>query len=163
MNRFRRPRKPGPLWADWYPSHDEQRQQKQRQSQPERGQVRGWATITFPHFRHRFPVRAARDESSFGVKGNRPALIRGPSKASTAGTSVFVSNTLIAATTNPATPIERISLMGTVSRARNPMATVEAEIKERTTCLTCRYDREQWGPLCPAEIASRNRLTMRSA
>ena len=86
------------------------------------------ATIVLPQPLHRFPVHAARSQSSFGVNGIRPALIRGPSNASTAGTRVFVSNTLIPATRNPATPMERISLMGTVNKARNPMATVEAEI-----------------------------------
>ncbi len=89
----------------------------------------GCATIIFPHCRQRFPVRAARCASNFGVKGNRPRSIRGPSNTSAAGTRVFVSNTLIPVTRNPATPMERISLIGTVKRARNPMATVEAEIK----------------------------------
>ncbi len=89
----------------------------------------GCATITFPHCRQRLPVLAALCASNFGVKGNRPRLIRGPSNASNVGTRVFVSNTLIPATRNPAIPMERISLIGTVKRARNPMATVEAEIK----------------------------------
>ena len=89
----------------------------------------GCATITFPHCRQRFPVLAARCESNFAVKGIRPRSIRGPSNTSATGTRVFVSNTLIPVTRNPATPIERISLIGTVKRARNPMATVAAEIK----------------------------------
>ncbi len=89
----------------------------------------GCATISLPHCRQRFPVTASRRASNFGVNGNLPKSIRGPSQASTAGTRVFVSRTLIPATRTPATPIERISLMGTVSSARNPMATVEAEIR----------------------------------
>jgi len=78
----------------------------------------GCATIKCPHRRQRLPVVAARSASNFGVKGNRPRLIRGPSNASTVGTRVLVSNTLIPATRNPAIPMERISLIGTVKRAR---------------------------------------------
>ena len=89
----------------------------------------GCATITLPHRLQRFSVRAARCSSQLAIKGTRPALIRGPRTASSAGTRVFASNTLIPATRNPATPMERTSLMGTVRSARNPMATVEAEIK----------------------------------
>ena len=54
--------------------------------------------------------------------------MRGPSMPSTAGTSVLASSTLMPATRIPATPMERISLMGTVNSATNPMATVEAEM-----------------------------------
>ena len=73
-----------------------------------------------------------------------------------------MSKTLIPATRNPATPMERISLMGTVRRARNPMATVEAEIKRVRPAWRAAIN-EAAGPLCPAEIASRKRLTMSSA
>ena len=72
----------------------------------------GCATITCPHRRQRTPVHSARCSSNFGLKGNRPILIRGPSSPSTVGTRVFVSNTLIPATRNPAIPMERISLIG---------------------------------------------------
>src|SRR5580698_4857178 len=58
----------------------------------------GCATITFPHCLQRFPVCSARCASNFGVKGNLPTSIRGPSNASTAGTRVFVSNTLVPVT-----------------------------------------------------------------
>ena len=74
----------------------------------------------------------------------------------------IVSNTLIPATSTPATPIERISLIGTVKSARNPMATVEAEIRSvRPACRAARTEAE--GPSFPAAIASRKRLTMSSA
>ena len=87
------------------------------------------------------------------MNGNRPAFIRGPSNASTAGTRVFASNTLIPATKNPATPMERISLMGTVRRARKPMATVDAETRRvRPACRAAIA--EAVGPSCPAEMAS---------
>ena len=88
----------------------------------------GWATITFPQRLQRCPVIAALCGSNFAVKGKQPALIRGPRRASNAGTIVLASNTLIPATTQPAIPMDRTSLIGTVSSARNPMATVDAGI-----------------------------------
>ncbi len=58
--------------------------------------------------------------------------------------------------------MERISLMGTVRRARNPMATVDAEIK--SVCPAWRAAiSEAAGPSFPAQSASLKRLTMRSA
>ena len=59
-------------------------------------------------------------------------------------------------------PIERISLIGTARSAKNPIATVEAEIRRvrpaRFAAIT-----EAAGPLFPAATASRKRLIISSA
>ncbi len=85
--------------------------------------------MTLPHCLQRTPVRSARSQSSLGVKGRRPMSMRLPSRPRRAGTRVLVSRTLMPATRKPAMPMERISLMGTVRRARKPMATVDAEMR----------------------------------
>jgi hypothetical protein len=61
------------------------------------------------------------------TNGTTPASILEPRSANPAGSRVLASKTLAPATTNPATPMERISLMGTVRSAANPIATVDAE------------------------------------
>ena len=161
VNRFRRWRKPIPSRETGVEPRGLGGEQKQ--GGPARTmQARDEQQSPFPTASSAFAVRAARCESNLAVKGNRPASIRGPRTASTAGTRVFASNTLIPATSNPATPMERTSLMGTVKRARNPMATVEAEIRGVGPALRAAMT-EALSALCPAEIASRKRLTMRRA
>ncbi len=118
-----------PLWGHWYRAARPARRAEARGRRPERWQARDGRQSPFPIASSDFPCVRPDAHPTSRVKGNRPASIRGPSNASTAGTRVFVSNTLIPATRNPATPMERTSLMGTVKRARNPMATVEAEIR----------------------------------
>jgi hypothetical protein len=105
---------------------------------------------------------SARRASSLGVNGRRPASIRFPSNARTAGTTVFVSRTHIPATKNPAIPMDRISLMGTVSSARNPMPTVDAEIASVWPAWRAAMTEATDGEF-PDESASRKRLTISSA
>jgi hypothetical protein len=74
----------------------------------------------------------------------------------------LVRRTLMAATRNPARPMERISLMGTVSRARKPMATVEAEMRRVRPAWRAAITAQRevgW----PVAMASRKRLTMSRA
>ena len=69
------------------------------------------------------------------------ALMRCPTRPSTQGTMNVHSMTLKTVTNRPAIPMDRSSLMGTVNRAENPMATVVAEM------ISVR-------PACPAAISA---------
>jgi hypothetical protein len=72
------------------------------------------------------------------------------------------SMTLKTVTNRPAIPMERSSLMGTVSSAENPIATVVAEtISVPPACLAA-ISAAQPGSH-PSANASRNRLTISNA
>ncbi len=83
-------------------------------------------------------------------------------RPSTHGRMNVHSMTLKTVTSRPATPIERNSLIGTVSSAENPMATVVAEMI--SVFPACSAAISAAGPgSYPSANASRNRLTMSNA
>jgi hypothetical protein len=128
VHRFRRRRKPIPsrktgIEPRGLPGEQQQRGACQKDGKP------GMGDNHLPPLPPAIAVRAARCASSFGVKGSRPASMRGratpapPERGYLPATRKFPP---------PGIPRHRwngSSLMGTVRRARNPMATVEAEIK----------------------------------
>ena len=114
-------------WGRWCRAARPGGEQKQRSAGEKQLQARDARRLSCPTS-PTISRRAARSEQDL-AEGQPPALMRLPRRANTAGTTVLAINTLMPATRNPATPMERISLMGTVRRARKPIATVEAEIK----------------------------------
>ena len=113
----------------------------------------------------RFPQRLQASEAPV-VPGRgrrmRSALMRGPSRESTAGSKVTERSREKSVTSRPATPIERCSESGIVSSAAKLIETGKAEsrivqpARRAASSAACRV------PL-PSASDSRKRLTVRSA
>ena len=125
--------------------------------------VQGLRVTMQPHRTHlSLAAHGSRGSSRLDGRLTFVASMRCPNRPSTQGRMNVHNMTLKAVTSRPAIPMERSSLMGTISSAENPIATVVAEmISVRPACLAAI---SAAGPgSYPSANASRNRLTISNA